>query len=63
MKKEEWTSWHKAFRQQNQDLHVMPNNDKHECSSKCYCGPEKSYTDEVTKRSVWLHKSYEELSQ
>lgn len=45
------------------DIHTMPDNDKHECSKDCFCEPVKIYTDEITGKSVWMHKSDEELQQ
>ena len=49
------------FRQEDKDLHVMPDDDKHESSSKCFCEPTCSYRDEITGKGVWLHKGPEEL--
>lgn len=66
-KPEKWrpasNMWDEYFRAENKDLHVMPNDDKHSCSAKCFCAPEKTYTDEITGKSVWVHKGPEELNQ
>lgn len=58
-----YQGWVDYFRSEKSDLHVMPNDDKHECSEKCFCGPTVSYADEVTGRKVFLHKGPEELMQ
>jgi hypothetical protein len=47
----------------DEDIHVMPDNGKHECSPKCFCNPVCTYTDAVTGLSVWVHKSDEEMFQ
>lgn len=52
-----------AFRSENKDLHVMPNDDRHDCSRDCFCSPAISYKDEITGKCVWIHKSDEELNQ
>lgn len=44
-----------------EDIHTMPNDDKHICSPKCWCEPTVSYQDEETGVKVWLHKGYEGL--
>lgn len=51
------------FRQENKDLHVMPDDDKHISSYQCFCRPTISYQDEITGKKVWIHKSSEELCQ
>jgi hypothetical protein len=48
---------------EDQDIHVMPDNDKHECSAKCWCVPVLNYEDEFTGKKVWVHKSEEEMCQ
>jgi hypothetical protein len=55
--------WRDYFRSENEDLHVMPDDNKHASSPDCFCVPELNYTDEITKKSVWVHKSPEELNQ
>ena len=45
------------------DVHTMPDNGKHECSSQCFCNPIVLYHDCITDKKVWLHKSEEELNQ
>jgi len=55
--------WQDYFRSEKSDLHVMPNDDKHKCSSECFCEPKCTYRDEVTGKGVWTHKSQEELCQ
>lgn len=57
------SQWESYFRSEDKDLHVMPDDDKHECSEKCFCHPEVTYVDEVTKKKVWVHKGDEELNQ
>lgn len=50
-------------RDESKDIHVMPNDDKHDCSSKCFCEPTLNYEDELTGKRVYVHKSEEELCQ
>lgn len=45
------------------DLHVMPDDDRHSCSSECFCEPKLDYLDENTGKKVYVHKSPEELCQ
>lgn len=45
------------------DIHVVPDNGKHEDSPDCFCKPELHYQDEFTGRKVWSHKSDEEMNQ
>lgn len=45
------------------DIHVMPDDDKHDCSPRCFCEPKLDYQDEVTGKRVWVHKSFEEMNQ
>lgn len=45
------------------ELHVMPNDGKHQESRDCFCEPKLDHVDEETGREVWLHKSPEELCQ
>lgn len=56
-------SWRRYFREENSDLHVMPDDDKHECSKLCFCRPSLSYRDDETGKEVWVHKSHEELNK
>lgn len=44
-----------------EDIHVMPDDDKHECSEECFCDPRKDYVD--AGKTVWVHKGPEELQQ
>jgi len=39
------------------DVHCMPEDRKHECSSKCWCVPELNadYRDEGGRR-LWIHR-------
>lgn len=41
----------------------MPDDDRHECSPKCFCIPRLDYVDEITHVKVWIHKGPEELCQ
>lgn len=57
------SDWPSYFRDESKDLHVMPNDNKHDCSAKCFCEPVVSYEDEITKKRVYVHKSDEEMNQ
>lgn len=48
---------------EEQDVHVMPDDGRHECSPKCFCEPALNYQDEFTGKKVWVHKGPEELTQ
>lgn len=39
----------------NDDIHVVPNNGRHEESANCFCCPVLIYKDEFTAVSVWSH--------
>lgn len=47
----------------DRDIHVMPNDGKHEDSDECFCEPRLDFADELTGKRVWVHKSPEELHQ
>lgn len=47
----------------DKDIHVMPNDGRHDDSPSCFCEPTKTYQDEFTGKSVWVHKSQEEMLQ
>lgn len=38
-----------------EDIHTMPDDGKHECSDKCFCGPQIYYVDDNTGIKCWLH--------
>lgn len=40
---------------QEDDVHVMPNDGKHECSSGCWCEPEVYFVAD-NGNQAWLHK-------
>jgi hypothetical protein len=48
---------------EHEDIHVMPNDDKHKCSVNCFCEPRLDYVDEFTGKRVWVHKGPQEMMQ
>lgn len=53
--------WVEYFRSEASDLHVMPGDDKHDSSEKCFCHPEVTYIDDITGKKVFLHKGDEDV--
>lgn len=45
------------------DIHVMPDDGKHDCSLQCFCEPRIDYHDEETDKRTVVHKGPEELRQ
>lgn len=45
------------IKEADEDTHCMPNDGIHECSEKCWCGPELNadYRGEGGKR-LWVHR-------
>ncbi len=39
----------------DKDIHVMPDDGKHECSKDCFCLPRLDYVDTETGKRVWVH--------
>jgi hypothetical protein len=44
------------------DIHVMLQGSKCECSVDCFCEPEFTHDDEETGRRIFTHKSFEQLN-